>query len=56
MEIVEIDVLDGRGVIPVAVCSYIEALRLRQYIRNAKVAFEQAEIQEQSVLASIKDC
>lgn len=31
MEIVELDLLDGRGKIPVAVAGHIEAIRVRQF-------------------------
>lgn len=39
MEIVEIDVLDGKGKIPVAVGDYLEAARLRKYITEATALF-----------------
>jgi len=39
MEIVEIDVLDGKGKIPVAVGGYIEAQRLRGFVTQANEMF-----------------
>ena len=40
MEIITIDVLDGHGVIDVAVGSYMEASRLRKYLKDATVAID----------------
>lgn len=43
MELLEIDVLDGNGVIPIAVGSYIEATRLRRYVSDSAAAFAHNE-------------
>ena len=43
MEILEIDVLDGNGKIPVAVGGYIDATRLRRFISDSVVAFVRNE-------------
>ena len=43
MEVIEIDVMDGRGVIAIAVGDYIEALRLRRYVKEAAKAIEGAQ-------------
>ncbi len=39
MQVVEINVLDGQGVIEVAVCDFMQETRLRTYASDATKAF-----------------
>lgn len=39
MQVMEINVLDGQGVIEVAVCDFIQETRLRAYVSDAAKAF-----------------
>ena len=39
MQVVEINVLDGKGVIKVAVCDFMQETRLRSYVSDAARAF-----------------
>lgn len=44
MEIVELDLLDGRGLVLVAVADEIEAVRLRGFMRIAAKAFDLVDL------------
>ncbi len=39
MQVVKIDVLDGKGMIDVAICDFVQETRLRNYMLSAQKAF-----------------
>ena len=50
MEIIGIDVQDGHGIIEVVVGSYIEALRLRKYLKDATIAIDAEAARTEEVM------
>lgn len=57
MEILIIDVLDGNGLIPVAVCNAVQAIRLDKFARDARRAFPLvSELNEKTLYELAKPC
>lgn len=56
MEIVKLNILDGRGEIPVAVGSLVEAERLRKFMKDATGSFDFQSIWDEREACACDEC